>query len=205
MNSLETPVKPSAEDVEAFYAAQREINPDAEKEGLPSQDGEPPADDEDESPGVSILETVGEALDAPDHVIIGDRHVTVSSPCLDDLINMAKTLKAELGTIERLEKKATEMAEDMVESNLSALLRATPAARALFLKNLSIKGGEEFADDDAKWQWFIREIDAMDAIDIIDMFMARTDWVRLIGKVRSIMGKLQGLAGQARRGRPSRG
>lgn len=190
------------EDKKAFYDAQLEVNPDARKEGLLPEDGEQVGagsrPDGLLSEQFQMLGDVGEALDCPEYLVVGEKTVTVTSPCLNDIINLFKRLAAEQGGFDKAAEKAGEMAESAESQDMNSLLKAFPQARSVFLSCIRVEGGEAFTDEDAKWRWFSQELDALDAIEIMDMFTERTDWVRLIGKVRRIMGKFLGLAKQAR-------
>jgi hypothetical protein len=196
----EAPFIPSHDDVEAFYEAQRAVNPNAENEGLQAKGQSLNEEDPAMSEPLRFLDAVGEALDVPELLVVGNLRITVGSPTLDDLLTLFKTLKASTGTLEELAAKADSMAETMNENNLSALLKTAPAARTVFLNTITVEG-RDFANEDEKWDWFAKKLSAIDAIDIMEMFEARTDWVKMISKVKRIMGKLQGLAVQVRQGK----
>ncbi len=196
MNGLLTP--PSAEDLDAFYAARRQIDPEAESKGLPKADAVEPANEMDES--VELIEDLSLAFDVPEELVVKGLRITVASPTLEDLLNLFKALKAESASLQELADKSGDLADQMMGGDageLSALLRTAPAARAVFMNAVHVDG-KEFPDDKAKWEWYCKQLDALSAVEVLEMFMASTDWVKLIGKVRNIMGKLSGLAKQAR-------
>lgn len=192
-------IAPSKEDVVAFYETQMAINPDAANMGLPHFNNENDQSHEEHEieESIELLDGLGEALDTPEFIVISGHRVMVGSPVLDDLINLFKMLRAEADNLEQLASKTENIVDHLEGEDLSALLRTAPAARAVFLRAIDVDG-MTFADDDEKWTWYAKKIDALSAIELMDMFMERTDWPKLIGKVRRIMGKLQGLAGQVR-------